>query len=408
VLRLKELHLTEETILLLESNPKRLAFMRSAFDSADFDVEAAKCPAEALRVCSERTVAVAIVSIDPESNGTLGLVEMLAQDSAQTECILIETGVGRAVINSLYQRGNIFSHHSGPLKEIASLGMDVARALELRRLRRQNCRLLIELRDARDDMQIQFEFLSQCEKLASLGRVFNDLTTSLSEHISDIERSVKQESRGKLRLAANARNRYVNSSETNALDSIGRSAFECRDIIKGAESFLKGDAARDELIDLLDVIHEGFGLLSSSFRVRGIRVSWDLQDEMHPIIGCRSQLRDVFTHLGSNCMDAMPAGGVITVAAEAVEDGSAICVTVHDTGNGIPQEAVARVFEPFFTTKRPHIGTGLGLSIVRQIVRDHDGDVSIQSEEGRGTLVTLKFAVSAQAVLPQPRLAMAA
>jgi len=87
-----------------------------------------------------------------------------------------------------------------------------------------------------------------------------------------------------------------------------------------------------------------------------------------------------------NALEAMKDGGVLTVrAAPDEQTGERIVLSVEDTGPGIPPEVRAQVFDPFFTTKEA--GTGLGLSIVRKIIDQHAGDIRLESEVGKGTIV---------------------
>jgi CheY-like chemotaxis protein len=112
------------------------------------------------------------------------------------------------------------------------------------------------------------------------------------------------------------------------------------------------------------------------------------------------QLEQVLVNLCTNARDAMPGGGTVRISAEELSadraaalrlpgEGRQIRVQVSDTGQGMSPQVLEKVFEPFFTTKEPGKGTGLGLAIVYGIVRQHGGQVSLSSEPGRGTTVTL-------------------
>jgi PAS domain S-box-containing protein len=111
------------------------------------------------------------------------------------------------------------------------------------------------------------------------------------------------------------------------------------------------------------------------------------------IRGSDSDLREVFINLLFNSVDAMPQGGTITVASRAEAD--SIAIEVRDTGHGMTEEVRQRCFEPFFTTRGEH-GTGLGLAIVYGIMQRHGGTISIESEEGKGTLVVVRLPVLAE------------
>ena len=112
-----------------------------------------------------------------------------------------------------------------------------------------------------------------------------------------------------------------------------------------------------------------------------------------PQISCNpQQLNQVFLNLLVNAAQAMEQQGVITVRTWAEADH--VCVSVADTGKGMPKEVQDRVFEPFYTTKSAGKGTGLGLSISADIIRNkHHGEISVASEPGKGTTFTVRLPV---------------
>ncbi len=108
------------------------------------------------------------------------------------------------------------------------------------------------------------------------------------------------------------------------------------------------------------------------------------------------EMQQVLVNLILNARDAMPQGGQLVIATDMGEPGSGVAdgtdkqwvtITVSDTGSGIPEAVIDRVFEPFFTTKPE--GTGLGLASAQGIVRQHNGDIRVQSTVGRGTQFTV-------------------
>ena len=85
-----------------------------------------------------------------------------------------------------------------------------------------------------------------------------------------------------------------------------------------------------------------------------------------------------------------------TVAVRTWHDNSNIFVQVSDTGCGIPKENLDKIFDPFFTTKPVGKGTGLGLSITASIIAEHDGEISIDSEVGKGTTFTVRLPITGE------------
>jgi signal transduction histidine kinase len=97
-------------------------------------------------------------------------------------------------------------------------------------------------------------------------------------------------------------------------------------------------------------------------------------------------ITQVMVNLMLNAIESMPEGGVMSVGTAS--DRQWLCISISDTGHGIPPQDVGRVFQPFFSTKKGS-GTGLGLAIVQNVVERHRGDIRVQSAEGKGTTFTV-------------------
>lgn len=95
-----------------------------------------------------------------------------------------------------------------------------------------------------------------------------------------------------------------------------------------------------------------------------------------------------------NAAHAIEEKGGITV--RSWEEDGYVCVSVADTGRGIPEADLSRIFDPFFTTKEIGKGTGLGLSITYDIVKKHNGEITVRSEPGKGTVFTVRIPVVAE------------
>jgi signal transduction histidine kinase len=139
-----------------------------------------------------------------------------------------------------------------------------------------------------------------------------------------------------------------------------------------------------EAVDLRRVVRDCVALSSPALQHRKIRVRLDLAADVPPIGADAGYLQQVFLNLINNSMDAMPQGGELKLRVIFPEGGQFVQTDFEDTGLGMAPETLARIFEPMFTTKRMGTGTGLGLSICDQIVRQHGGTISVESEPGRG------------------------
>ena len=142
-----------------------------------------------------------------------------------------------------------------------------------------------------------------------------------------------------------------------------------------------------ETVDIGQVLHDVVEFTRPAWmtnaKKRGIHVEIrQFVESGQPVAGNASELREVFTNLILNALDAMPFGGLILVTSQ--DTGDRVVVRVRDTGIGMDAETQARIFDPFFTTK-PVKGTGLGLSVAYGIVEEHRGRIEVESQMGVGT-----------------------
>ena len=128
-------------------------------------------------------------------------------------------------------------------------------------------------------------------------------------------------------------------------------------------------------------------------RARGVEVEVKCElGDLRPVSGDPAELREMFTNLIFNAVDAMPQGGCITIHTQ-LEDGE-VQMSLTDTGTGMDEQTRRRCLEPFFTTKGER-GTGLGLSAVYGIIQRHGGILDIESELGKGTCFCIRLPASA-------------
>ncbi len=141
-----------------------------------------------------------------------------------------------------------------------------------------------------------------------------------------------------------------------------------------------------------------------------IELRFDTDDAPEGVVADAVQLELALLNLALNARDAMPDGGTLTVAIhpsrvegrDDIADGDYVAMTVTDTGTGMSPEVVSRVFEPFFTTKPVGRGSGLGLSMVFGMARQSGGGVTVESQPGKGSAVTIYLRSSAASVAPPP------
>ncbi len=207
-----------------------------------------------------------------------------------------------------------------------------------------------------------------------LGNPLNSLTI----HLQLIERKLKKLKAAKDKEAASlAESIRVCQEEVSRLDGIITNFL-------GAIRPRPPDLAET---NLSEVLTEVLSFQQSELADRGIEVEAETPSDLPVIMADRNQLKQVFFNITKNAMEAMRPGGKLRIRTRADDDN--VYLLFGDTGAGIKQEDLVKLFQPYHTTKTG--GHGLGLMIVQRILREHGGQVGIESKEGVGTLVTLQF-----------------
>ena len=173
------------------------------------------------------------------------------------------------------------------------------------------------------------------------------------------------------------------SITTEGLDRTQRLVGDLRD-------FAAPRAGSDGVADVRSGVESTLALLKHAAHEARVEIEADLPVGLPRVCGNAQELNQVFLNLLKNALEAFDgAGGKVHV--RATEDGEFVCVEFEDDGPGIDPAVRDRLFEPFVTSKEAGKGTGLGLSISRRIVREHGGDVSVESKPGAGTCFTVRL-----------------
>lgn len=389
--------MSTDTVLIADSDPLFLRVVRGALERATFDVTTETHAASALKRAAEGAFNVVVLSDNLPDASAEGLISALAVHSPETQCVLLTADPGAPDLPDLYECGNLYDHLQRPLPDIGDLARVIARAMERGFLRRQNARLMTELRDTRDELRSQAEFYVQVERLASLGQMANGLLEELTEPLEGMERCAVF-----LRQCIEATN--AGSGDSMALRWLGeidRACNEGADAVRAFRDYGRQPTDGIACVDLSELIRDASRLVRRSARTQGVRVLVEADADVPPIQGDAARLRQAIVHVMLNGLHAMPGGGVLTVTVSALPGcPGGVSVAVADTGTGIAPECLPRVFDPFFTTRTMGEGTGLGLSVVRAIVAEHDGEIRVESERDSGTTVTVLFPAS-EAVPPE-------
>ncbi len=302
-------------------------------------------------------------------------------DAARAEGMVANLGVPILHQDRLIGVLWVFNRSRRPFTErdeafLAGLGDHAAAAIVNARTHAERQRALEELRASQDR-------LVQTERLRALGEMASGVAHDFNNLLAVIL--------GRVQLLLL---RTEDAELRRGLAIIECAAADAAHTVRRIQEFTRTRQTRVfEPVDLREIVREAVELTKGRWKdeaqVRGVTyvVSTDF-GEARPIAGEAAELREVFTNLLLNAVDAMPDGGRIHLAVG--QDDEAVVATVRDNGPGMPPEVRERVFEPFFTTKGPR-STGLGLSVAYGIVKRHGGRIEVESREGHGALFTVRL-----------------
>ncbi len=274
-------------------------------------------------------------------------------------------------------------NEAGQFKEILCVGIDITE------------RKLADLE--RKDLQAQLQRAQKMEAIGTLaGGVAHDLNNILSGIVSYPELLLMDLEK--------------DSPLVKPILTIQKSGEKAAAIVQDLLTLARRGVAATEVVNLNNIISEY--LLSPEHERLimdhpDIKIERQLETNLLNILGSPVHLSKTIMNLVSNAAEAMLDGGKIIIRTEnrhedkpknAFDDisrGDYVTITVKDTGIGIPKEDIERIFEPFYTKKAMgRSGTGLGMAVVWGTVKDHRGFIDIESEEGKGSAITLYFPVT--------------
>lgn len=228
--------------------------------------------------------------------------------------------------------------------------------------------------------QIQ-EKLLQSEKLAAMGRLTSQIAHELNNPLFGIMNTLELM---KSEIPRENKRRKI-------LEMALSETVRLSDLLQKMLSFSKPDQKEKKSINVNIILDEILLLHEKQLQERNIRVDSVFSEDLKDIYASKDQLRQVFLNMISNSRDAMPLGGLLSVRTNNNSDN--IRIELSDTGVGIQKENINRIFDAFYTTKDTVKGVGLGLSVCYGVIREHGGDIKVQSKPDFGTTFTIIFPI---------------
>ncbi len=223
------------------------------------------------------------------------------------------------------------------------------------------------------------EQLLNSEKLAAMGRLTSQIAHELNNPLYGIMNTLEL-----LKSEVPPENK-----RRKLLDMSLSEIVRLADMLKKMLSFSKPEQEEKKPVNVNTIVDEILMLHEKQLQEHSIKIKIELDMDMGDVFASTNQLRQVFLNMVSNARDAMPEGGTLTV--RTFKKNGFVNIRFLDTGVGIRQENIAKIFDSFFTTKASVKGVGLGLSVCYGFIKDHGGDIKVDSELGVGTTFTISL-----------------
>jgi len=245
---------------------------------------------------------------------------------------------------------------------------------------------VILLRDLREVKQLQAR-AQRAEHLASIGRLASVIAHEIRNPLSSI-RGFTQYFTSQFRDGTDEQ-KYARVM-ISEIDRLNR-------VIEELLDYSRPLTLQRREISVETILNHTIQLIQSNADGQGIRIVREFSANLPSIWVDSEKVTQALLNVCLNAVTAMENGGTLTITTRIVKQNGNVEITIADTGSGISEEDLPKVFDPFFTTKTS--GTGLGLALVRKIIDHHEGTLSIQSQLGKGTTVTIGLTNLSERVL---------
>jgi len=235
--------------------------------------------------------------------------------------------------------------------------------------------IVVTMRDIGERKRLQ-EQLRKTERIAELGTLASGMAHEIGTPMNVI-----------LGRAEYLMDRVNEEPVKKGLKTIVEQVERITKVMNQLLAFARRKPPERGPLDLKAIVENSVEMFEERLAKSRVRVETLIDEHCPKVLADNDQMNQVLINLIMNAVHAMPEGGTLRIRLAQAQD--MVRLTVTDTGQGIPQEALKKIFEPFFTTKEFGKGTGLGLTVVKGIVEEHQGVIAVKSEAGKGTTFTV-------------------
>lgn len=292
------------------------------------------------------------------------------------------------------------------LKLLSAIGLQAGIAFENARLFGRLNKEKAALEETHCQLIAAQEGLINSEKLAAVGRltagIIHDIRNPLTVILAHAQLVKSAMEKAGISVV----------SDINAVESAGeieKGVGHCNKIISQLLQFARQSKPERIQISVNDLLQDILHFLSHELSKNRVRTELHLSDALPPVEADPNQIKQVLINIIINAIQALPGKGAITFSTLRARRGNIdfAAIRITDDGCGMPSEMRQKIFEPFFTTKQADSGpggTGLGLSVSYGIIKNHGGDIEVESIPGRGSTFTVLLPFQSQTPTISPRL----
>jgi PAS domain S-box-containing protein len=223
------------------------------------------------------------------------------------------------------------------------------------------------------------EQMMQADKLASIG----ELSSGIAHEINNPLNVILGYTQLLLRNEVKASDRHAD------LKTIEKHVRNCKSIVEDLLSFARKSETRKDRVHIESIIENVIKFVQQHSNFEDIRVEGTYDRSIPPMMLDEKKIKQVLINLFMNAIHAVDRKGRIRISTELDRHSNKIFIRISDDGYGIEKNNISKIFDPFFTTKPTGEGTGLGLSVSYGIIKDHGGDILVDSEPGKGSIFTI-------------------
>ncbi len=234
-----------------------------------------------------------------------------------------------------------------------------------------------------EEQRLMREQMAQADKLASIGELSAGIAHEINNPLGVIL--------GFTQLMLRHQDKETHLCAD--LKTIEKHTRHCKSIVEDLLNFARTSAPKKELCDIHVIIDEVIHFVQQHGSPADVQFQKSYDAQIVQLLVDEKKIKQVLINLIMNAKHAVGPQGLITVTTRKDDRKAKAIIQVSDNGSGIEKKNISRIFDPFFTTKPTGEGTGLGLSVSYGIIKNHGGDIYVESEKGRGATFTVELPI---------------